>query len=375
VVTGKLLRKAFILLTLILVPFVSGCWDVQELSQRGIANAVFFDTGDGKRFKMGVVLAVPGTEVPPIVGTEQQFQKRNYVITGEGDSMVDAWTEVQAGTVRNIFFGQTRAIILSEEIARRNINDVLDFIGRIPLLPPNTHVLVAKDDLEELMEMQNRDNYTPGNYIDFYFQTPATRSLAIPVELWRVFSVIDLKEGDPFIPLIQASQEMYLIAGTALFSENRMVGELNKAETETLALLRGTDLGYLIIPLGQNEHAAFFNVRSKTKITPELSPGGALTFNVNIDARGVLVESFPRREIGWQEKKELERAAEREIKKDAENLLAKLQRLNSDPIGFGGKLRINHPRVWEETDWREVYPTARFTVRTTFSVTETGLHR
>jgi Ger(x)C family germination protein len=374
-VTIKMFRKAITLLLLIWMPFLAGCWDVQEISQRGIANAVFFDTGDTKRLKMGVVLSVPGTEVPPIVGTVQQFEKRNYVITGEGESFVEAWTEVQATTVRNVFFGQTRAVILSEEIAGDNINDILDFIGRIPLVPPNTNVLIAKNDPVELMELQNRDNYTPGSYIDFYFQSPPIRSLAIPIDLWRVNSIIDQRAGDPFIPLIEASQNMYLIAGTALFSQNRMVGELSKDETQTFALIHGTDLGYLTVPLGQNQHAAFDNVRSKAKITPNVSPGNTLTFNVTVDIEGAMVEIFPHREVGWEVKKDIERQAETLVKRDIERLIAKLQRLNTDPLGFGGKFRIAYPREWEDIDWNKVYPTVDITVDTSFTVKETGLFR
>ena len=368
----KMLRNAFILLILICVPLISGCWDVQEISQRGIASAVFFDTGDTKQLKMGVALGVPGTEVPPIVGTFQQFAKRHYIVTGEGDSFVEAWTGVQATTVRNIFFGQTRAVILSEQIAGENINDVLDFIGRIPLVPPNTNVLIAKDDPVKLLDMQNRDNYTPGSYIDFYFQSPAIRSLAIPIDLWRVNAVMDQKAGDPFIPLIEVSQDMYLIAGTALFSQNRMVGELSKDETETFALIRGTDVGYLTVPLGIKQYASFANVRSKTKITPNMSPDNKLIFNVKVDIWGAMVETFPHKEIGWQDKIEIERQTERLIKRDIENLISKLQSLNTDPVGFGGKFRIDYPREWEGINWNNVYPTADITVDTSFTVKETG---
>ncbi len=370
-----MLRKALILLILISAPFLSGCWDVEEISKRGIASAVFFDSGNAKQFKMGVALSVPGTEVPPIVGTVQQFEKRHYVVSGEGDSFVEAWTEVQATTARNIFFGQARAVILSEEIARENINDTLDFIGRIPLVPPNTNVLIAKDDPQQLLEMQNRDNFTPGNYIDFYFQSPAIRSLAVPVDLWRVNSIIDQKTGDPFIPLIEASQGNYRIAGTALFSQNRMVGELSKDETEIFALIRGTDIGLLTVPLGVNQHAAFANVRSRAKITPNISSGNSLAFNVSVDIQGVAVEMFPHREIGWEVKKDIESQAERLIKRDIENLILKLQGLNTDPIGFGGKFRIDYPREWEDIDWYKVYADADITVETSFTVKETGLFR
>ena len=366
----------FFIIGMLVLP---GCWDMEDINRRGIANVVFFDTGDTGRFKTGVVLGTPGTEIPPIVGTTQQFEHRHYVITGEGDSMVAAWSEVQAATVRDIFFGQTRVVVLSEELAaEENINDLLDFIGRIPLLPPNIHVLIAKDEPEKLLAMPNRDNYTPGNYIDFYFQSPAIRSLAIPMELWRVNSILDQKISDPFIPLFEEYQQMYRIAGTALFNQNRMFGELSKSETEILALIRGTDVGYLTVHLGENQHAAFgfARVRSKTKITPHFSPADqTLAFNLDVEITGGLVESFPHREIGWEEKQEIERKAERMVKEESEKLLAKLQDLHTDPVGFAGKFRTAYPREWKPSDWKQLYSEAKMTVTPSFAVVHTGLYR
>lgn len=369
-------KVSIFLLLMIFLPLLTGCWDVEEISRRGVANVVFFDVGEESKFKLGVVLSVPGTEVPPIVGTTQQFEKRHYVVTGESDSMVEAWTEVQAATVRNIFFGQIRAVILSEEIARNNLRDVLDFIGRFPMLPPNTHVLISKEDPGELMDLDNPDNYSPGNYIDFYFQSPHSRSLAIPTTLWQVNSFVDKRTSDPFLPVIKSlPDDKYLIGGTALFSRNRMAGELSRDETEILALIRGTDIGYLTVPLGEKEHAGLSDIRSTTSITPRLRLGNELSFDVDVNAHGGLLESYPHRRIGWQEKTDIERNAEALMKREIETLISKFQELNTDPVGFGEKLRINYPREWENIDWHQIYPDAVITVRATFTVKETGIFR
>jgi spore germination protein KC len=373
----KVSHKIRITLILLGMLVLSGCWDVEEINRRAIADTVFFDTGKSKRFKIGIVLGVPGAEMPPIASTHQQFAKRHYEITGEGDSLVAAWSEVQAATVRDVFFGQIRAAILSKELAaKEDLNDVLDFIGRMPSAPVDIHVLVAKDDPEELMAMANKDNYVPGNYIDFYFRSPAIRSLAIPMELWRVHSLLDQKTGDPFIPLIEEYQKMYRIAGTALFSRKRMAGELTKKETEVLALIRGTDVGYLTVHLGgaQQETFGFSQVRSKAKITPRFSPDDlTLTFRLDVEIIGVLVESLPHKEIRWEDKREIERKAERMVKEEGERLIAKLQGLSTDPVGFGRKLRTNYPREWKTLDWERIYPEAKITVNPSFTITQTGL--
>lgn len=370
-----MLRKVKILLILFWVLFLTGCWDVQEIKNRGIANAVFFDIENPNQLKIGVVFNIPGTQVPTNVGTYQQFIKRNFVVTGVGDSIVDAWTEVQANSFRDVFFGQIRAIILSERLARENINDYLDFIGRIPLVPPNTIVLVAKADPEKLLDLKNHPNELPGNYFDYYFRNPSKRSLAIPVDLWWVNAIMDRKTSDPYIPVFEESQGNYKIAGTAVFSRNRMVGELSMDETESLALIKGTDDGYLTVPLGKNQHVAFKNVRSKTKVRPKISADGMVTFSVKTEITGNLVENFPHREILMKEKRNIERQAQSLTKEKIMNLLVKLQGLNSDPVGFGGKFRIEYPGLWKRIDWHQFYPAAKFNVSTKFTLKETGLFR
>ena len=392
----KMDHKFKILLILIGVLLITGCWDVQEIKNRGIANTVFFDLENPQKLKMGVVLNIPGTQAPTNVGTYQQFNKRNFVVTGTGDSIVNAWTEVQANAERDIFFGQMRAVVLSERLARENINDYLDFIGRVPLVPPNTMVLVTKDDPEKLLDLKNQPNELPGNYFDYYFRNPSKRSLAIPIDLWRVNAIMDRRTSDVYIPVVEESQGSsedspgsneksqatdekspgsYQIAGTAIFSRNRLVGELSMDETLTLSLIKGTDNGYQTIPMGKSKYVAFKNIRSKTKVRPKLATDGTVTFNVKTAITGNMVENFPHRETLGNEQKKIERQAQRIIKIKISNLIAKLQGLNSDPADFGGKLRIKYPRQWKKIDWHKVYPTAKFNVNTKFTLKETGLFR
>ena len=288
-----------------------------------------------------MVLNIPGTLAPTNVGTYQQFNKRNFVVTGVGDSVVNAWTEVQANSFRDIFFGQMRAVVLSERIARKNINDYLDFIGRIPLVPPNTIVLVAKDRPGKTFGSEESAERTSGQLLlTIISEIHPSAPWRFRLTLWRVNAIMDRKTSDPYIPLFEESQESYKIAGTAVFSRNRMVGELSMDETEILALLKGTDNGYLTVPLGKITHVAFKNIRAKTKVRPQIATDGTVTFNVKTEISGNMVENFPHRETLLKEKKKIERQAEVLTKRKIRNLIAKLQGLNSDPVGFGGKIRI-----------------------------------
>lgn len=371
------MRSKIILIVLLgcLTVCCGGCWDVEEINRRNSTNALFLDVGSTEKIKMGTVFNVPGTLLPPVIGTQQQFEKRNYVITAEGNSVTDAWAKLQTKSERNVYFGQLRAIVLTDKAAQSDINDLLDFIGRVPSVPPNTNILITKSDPETLLDMKNQSNNIPGNYVDLFFQTPHKRTLAIPIDLWKVLAQLDNKTSDPHLPMIQASEGSYDISGTALFSENHFVGELDLEETKTLALVKGSSSGFLTVPLENGAYAAFKDVGSKTTITPKIE-NGKLTFQIKTNVIGSIVETNPRKmELTEEDNRTISSKAEKEIQYKIEALFVKLQSLNSDPVGLGEKFRVKYPGEWQENNWHQLYSTAQINVGTSFRILRTGLFR
>lgn len=368
--------KTFIIVLLgCLTFFCGGCWDVEEINRRVSTNAIFLDAGSTERIRMGTVFNVPGTLLPPVIGTQQQFEKRNYVITAEGNSVTDVWAKLQAKSERNVYFGQLRAIVLTDKVARGDINDLLDFIGRVPAVPPNTNILVTKSDPQALLDLKNESNNIPGNYIDLFFQTPNKRTLAIPIDLWRVLAQLDNKTSDPHLPMIQASEGSYDISGTALFSENRLVGELDLEETKTLGLVKGSSSGFLTVPLENGDYVAFKDVGSKTAITPKIE-NGKVTFEIKTKVIGTIVETNPRKmELTEDDNRTISSKAEKEIQNKIETLFVKLQSLNSDAVGLGEKFRVKYPGEWQKNNWHQLYSNAQINVVTSFRILRTGLFR
>lgn len=356
-------------------PFISGCWDIEEINNRATINALYVDEGNPQKVKLGASFNVPGTLVPPTVGSPGAT-RRDFTTFAEGDGLLEAWSKLQANSNRPVYFGQLDAVVLSDKIARQEISNVLDFLGRMEPVPNDIFVLVTKSNPQKLFEMKNQANIIPGSYIKSFFQSKDKRTLALPSYQWNVLETTDNGTSDPYVAMIEPSQNMYTIAGTALFSKNRMVGDLNMEETQTLAWLKGSSNGYLTLPIGENSIVGFINVDAKSKIVPEIDAKGVLTFSVKTDISGSIYETNPRKlGITRKDQLEFEKIAQNYTKNHIDKLLTKLQDLNSDPIGFGEKFRIKYPLLWEKTDWHEVYPNARFKVKTSFSVKRTGLFR
>lgn len=367
-------KTLFSLMIFLVLLIVTGCWDIEEVDDRANANAIFFDTTHSGRFKMGAAIHIPGTIVPPAVGTAQQLHKRHYSVSAEGNGLLDAWSKLQSVSMRNLFFSHVGAIILSESFAKGDIRNLLDFISRRVVVPADANLLVAKSDPADLLKMKNNNNMPPGTYINSFFNSKAKQNLALPMALWEINKILDNQTQDPYIPMVDKSQGNYKIAGVALFSKNHKVGELTADETEILALLQGTDAGYLSIPYDDHKLVAYSDVGSDSKIEPDITNKGDVSFNITTKITGRVGETLPHKnKITTEQQKVFKQLTERYTKHKLTSLIDKLQGLNSDPVGFGGKLRIKYPQEWEKIDWHEVYPDAKFNVKTEFQIESTNL--
>lgn len=356
---------------------LTGCWDVEEVNLRGTANAIYFDVGMNSDTKMGASFHVPGSIIPPVGTTDQQFEQRYFTLSGEGDGALDSWRNIQTNATRNLYFGQINAIVISEKFAsNRDLNNSLEFIGRMRNVNSNAYLMVTKDDPQELFDLETNNNYLFGTYVNQFFTSPAKRMLAIPVTLWQVFRIIDGKTADVFLPMIKISQEQYQITGTALFSRNTMVGELDMYETGILALLRDVKDGYYTVPLSGGGLLSVTNFAGKCKITPRYDSEGKLIIDVKMKITGRIAETIPhKKEVTVADQKRYEDAVKVLVTSEISKLLTKLQQLNSDPVDFGGELKIKYPEIWEQVDWYQLYPTARFNVTTEVDLKTSGVFR
>ncbi|RYD06498.1 hypothetical protein N752_04010 [Desulforamulus aquiferis] len=105
-----------------------GCWSLKELTNLAIVLATGVDrTTDGKLL-LTIQIARPSAFAG---GSEKTsgFQENNmWVISGSGDSILDARRQLEQKVSRRIYWGHNVILVAGEELAREDIKLAIDFL-------------------------------------------------------------------------------------------------------------------------------------------------------------------------------------------------------------------------------------------------------
>jgi len=222
---------------------------------------------------------------------------------------------------------------------------------------------VVKGTAANLLKQATRWKHLPftGLYLDRLLDHAASAGEIPRMDITR-FSVDYYAPGiDPIVPLLKATPSRALLLGTALFRDDRLVGELNVNETFLLLSLCGKGGSHsqaFPIPKELRREKKVLSVRfvkSKRKMRLRLrSDRPEVAFTLSFT--GMLMEFRAGSPLEPDQLRRLERYIARALEGQLKKVWATLQEVNADPIGIGNLIRAHHHDFWEKHDWRRVFP-------------------
>ena len=167
------------------------------------------------------------------------------------------------------------------------------------------------------------------------------------------------------------------LAGTAVFKEDKMIGELTPRETRGLLwVLNKAKGGIITLELpNPNEKISIEVINSQCKIIPEIKDN-KLKITVEIREEGNLGEqNTPEdfsNEKSWDSLNKLTAGV---IRSEVLAAFKKAQEYNADIFGFGEAFHRKYPAVWREIedDWDNYFPFLELTVKVESTIRESGL--
>jgi Ger(x)C family germination protein len=303
-----------------------------------------------------------------------KVEKKGFIVqstTAKG--IAQALQQLQLRDEQSHFIGQCKVIVLGEDLCRNGIFHQLAPLTRPPILPPTAFLVSAKGAAKAILNLQFEGSEANRLKILHYLCKQD-----VPFRLTRLWelnqAVLDPLK-DPLLPLSEPQNDnSLLLKGLALFKGDRMIGELSMDESILLAIAGNfLKTAVLTISLKKTKFATFKIHDYGSRIEGDYRgnrPNFLFRIKLNLILREQSLYPLP---LACGELFQLTRKTKKTLEQRFQYLFAKLQRLKTDPLALGERLRIQQPKHFRFNRWKQEYPNASFKVDLRLKIVKTGV--
>jgi spore germination protein KC len=150
-------KVVFFIIFSSLLLLLTGCWGSKRLEGEVYITALGFDYQDEK-----FVVYYQGLNFGSIARQEGAAKEELPILIGrvKEESLHMAYGLLEEISAMPLNLGQVQTIILSDNIIKEKMDEVVDVIGQSPLLRYNMYLFGTKGDMEELLKSQSFFNFS-----------------------------------------------------------------------------------------------------------------------------------------------------------------------------------------------------------------------
>ncbi|MEK4251016.1 Ger(x)C family spore germination protein [Paenibacillus sp. FSL W7-1287] len=385
------LVSALMICTLLL----SGCWSSREIEEQSVYVGMALDIANkSERDKhleaQGGITAVDSLitatlQIVPIKSVKGNQSKeeggvKKYLNDSEtGDSIFEILRKYALKRDRAVIGHHLKVFVISTELLEKiDISTLLDFMLRDNDIRPSCMVFLARSKAADVLET-NQPDEIPAFYIrNMTLNKYRNNEIMNGVILTNLDQYIESRQSFVLQNIATYKGESeFAGAGIIKGATGKWIGNLTQEDVSSLSWVRGEGNGGLLKAVDDNNKIIIYEIKSlKTKVIPKVD-GDRMTFQVNINSEGRLIENWDNRvdvsKIDAQMR--MEEIFEERLNTMIQNLMNKLQKeYKAEVAGFGERLKITHPKVWQKVkkDWDEVFSDADVNVNIKLKITDYG---
>ena len=253
--------------------FIVGCQSYRELNNSAIISAIGIDKNQNN-YKVSV--QVVNTEKD---NDEQSNLKNPTVYSATGKSITEAINDISFKSPKLLYLGHLELVIISEELAKNGVSDVIDYFFRNNDINKNFTILVSKDSLPEeiLKTPTSLVNFPSGNILGSVEISSTIGGVSSDVKFIKYVDNVKEEGIEPIMTSITIvenkdnNEKNLQIDDLAIFKGNRLVGYLEKSETKGFNFITNNIKNTVITFKCSNNQYAGINIsKSNTNIKTNL---------------------------------------------------------------------------------------------------------
>ena len=357
---------AFIL-CIILCSVLTGCWNYREIESLAVAAGVGIDRDSQSGEYIIYVEFIQPSE------TKEQTPV-STVVESRGKTIFDAIRGSIATSGKRIFWSHAQIIVVSEDVARQGILDVLDFFYRGQEQRLTLYLLVVQDaSAKDIFDSKGITNQILSyeisdtvRYVDSIEKFPK-------VELYKIIETMKSEVPYAYAPSItvkkQQDKEVTQVFGTAIFKGDNLQGFLGQEDTKYFLYVIDEIKGGLLVNNdahdSPNSNISLEVFNSKTTVKP-IYNDGKITMEIKIKTETAIAEVGPDININdIAGLTALQEDMQKFLQQNIKRVIQKVQsEFGTDIFGFGQIIYQHLPDVWKQykNNWESEFNNLEFNI-------------
>lgn len=356
---NKWKRMVLAFVSSILLMSTVGCWNYIEIEDMSIVAGVAIDKGpsDGK--------LLVTTEIVDTKEGSKSSQAGFKMLSLTGETMFDIVRGMISITGRKLFWSHSKAIILSEEIAREGVINIIDWYNRDTETRSDVYIFVSKEKTaQEIINLSSLTESVMAYALAQQMRFEKNVSTAPVVEIWDFIDKLEASGEYAIAPLIYIHETNKIknarVSGAAIFSMDKMIGTISGEETKYMQFANNQIKGGVLAVNDKNGKPGFSLeiLSNRTKVKP-VWVEGKLQMQINtLTHTGLDEVKVPDEFTNRDSKKVIEKRAGEELQKHILSVIHRVQKdYHADIFGFGELLHEQMPQTWKkiEKDWGQEF--------------------
>ncbi len=374
-----------ILIMIISLLSLTGCWNYNELNDIAITTGLAIDKHE-EGFEITVMIA----NSKKASSSDGSVNSQAAVYRGTGETIYEALKNAGMAVSKQLYFGHLELLALSEAIIEEGAKDVIDFLFRYPQVRNDFLLVIAKgENAGDIFEITTSLETFPSQHVSKNLMT-SDQLQAITYNVnFNDFVTLLVDEGiNPVLPSVeiigsveegnkqenieQSEPNTYLKLGTiGIFKLDKFVGYATEEQSKGISILNNkvtilgatSNCGDGLVTSEITESSSSFKV-TDNKISVEVNMLGNLqetSCDININSSETI--------------KEMEDLTKETIKSYVEAAIKFSQEKQTDIFGFGQYIfRHDYDYFKEiEQDWDSIlYPSYEIEVKVKLDLNSKG---
>ncbi|MEC0211951.1 Ger(x)C family spore germination protein [Paenibacillus ehimensis] len=352
---------------LALLLLTTGCTTraFKDIDKRSFVLSMGIDpagAGDDK-YRVTLKLAIPQAR-------QETGQTNSQIVSQDASSIPEAISLIKSKADKELDFSHAKVLVFGEALAQEDITESIDFLVRKSEIQRIANLAIGSPNAAEVLKASPRSERLPADALFLSFGGTGTESPFIVTEYLFDFYRRMTEPGlDPFLPVIKAYGDEFVIKQVAILDKKRVKLMLSPSETAMFNALVHNPRQFEVSV--RTAKANFTMLVKKFNRSFSFDRKDARKLLVNISMQGIAEQS--RKPLFYEDWSTYEQETGKAIREHVLQLLRKLQANGVDPVGFGLMYRATHyngEKGWKI--WQELYPRLTFDVNVRTEMSGTG---